>query len=127
MRWRGRVGFPRAAGRVEPEARWALLRARAAIAVRHASTGADSDAGVSGLLALVARAESSAAGLVRVEKAVLHGDVSYTRPSPLVSGRWNQAQIARTLAQALGDPGAVHGGGQYLKWVLWGEARPVPV
>ena len=90
--WRGRVGFPHAAGRVEPAARWALRRARAATqaASRHASAGAD--AGVSGLFALVARADASAAQPARVERAVLHGD---TRPSPLVRGRWNQARWRR--------------------------------
>ncbi len=85
--WRGHVGFPRAAGRVEPAAWRALRRAEAAIASRHAK--AIADAGVFGLLALplVARADASAAGLVRVERAIVHGNDSYTRPSPPVHWR----------------------------------------
>ncbi len=99
MRWRGRVGFPRAAGRVVPPARLALRRARAATASRHASAGAD--AGAFGLLVLVARADACAAQPIRVERAVLHGDISYTRPSPSVRRRWNQALIARRRSAAL--------------------------
>jgi hypothetical protein len=121
VRWRGRVGFPRAAGRVEPAARRALLRARAATASRHASAGVD--AGVSGLLALVARADASAAQLVRVERAVLHGDVSYTRQSPLVRGRWNQVLIARTLAKVLSGPGVEHGSAAPAPHMVAGSTR----
>ncbi len=84
---------------MEPLTRRALRRARAATASRHASAGAD--AAASGLLVLVARADACAAQQVRVELAVLHGDVSYTRPSPPVHRRWNQALIARRRSAAL--------------------------
>ncbi len=117
----GGASAPRAAGRVEPAARLALLRARAATASRHASAGADK--GVSGVLALVARANASSPGPVGVERAVLHGYVSYTRPSPLVRGRWNQALIARTLVKELSGPCAAEGGAAPAQRMVAGSAR----